>query len=55
VESVVVRLNEGDRIKLRRFIDEYLSTATKFDKTGKPEYFVKMNGSLEKFMKHLSS
>ncbi|MEM2130121.1 MAG: hypothetical protein QXZ70_05945 [Candidatus Bathyarchaeia archaeon] len=52
-ENVVTRLSEEDRIKLRQFIDECLSAAIKFDETGKPEYFVKMKCSIEKFMETL--
>ncbi|MEM3565928.1 MAG: hypothetical protein QXK18_03530 [Candidatus Bathyarchaeia archaeon] len=52
-ESVVARLTEEDRIKLRRLIDECLLAAINFDETGKPEYFVKMKNSMEKFMEVL--
>ncbi|MEM3760883.1 MAG: hypothetical protein QXZ02_07240 [Candidatus Bathyarchaeia archaeon] len=52
-KSVVARLTEEYRIKLRQLIDECLSAATNFDETGKPEYFVKMKGSMEKFMETL--
>ncbi|MEM3573675.1 MAG: hypothetical protein QXJ62_05550 [Nitrososphaeria archaeon] len=52
-EKVVTRLSDEDRVKLRQFIDECLSAAIKFDQTGKPEYFVKMKGSIEKFMETL--
>jgi len=49
-ESVVARLTEEDRCKLSQLIDECLSAAIKFDETGKPEYFVKLKGSIDKFM-----
>lgn len=52
-ENVVARLTEEDRIKLRQLIDECLLAAINFDETGKPEYFVKMKGSMEKFMEAL--
>jgi len=52
-ESVVARLTEEDRCKLSQLIDECLSAAIKFDETGKPEYFVKMKNSMEKFMEVL--
>ena len=49
----VAKLTVDDRVKLRQFIDECLSAAIKFDETRKPEYFVKMKDSMEKFMKTL--
>lgn len=52
-ENVVARLTEEDRIKLRQLIDECLSAAIKFDETGKPEHFVEMKSSMERFMKTL--
>ncbi|MEM3759592.1 MAG: hypothetical protein QXZ02_00610 [Candidatus Bathyarchaeia archaeon] len=52
-ESVVAKLTEEDRIKLRQLIDECLLAAMNFDETGKPEYFVKMKDSMERFMKTL--
>ncbi|MEM3697746.1 MAG: hypothetical protein QXQ94_09665 [Candidatus Bathyarchaeia archaeon] len=53
-KSVVARLTEEYRIKLRQLIDECLSAATNFDETGKPEYFVKMKGSMRSLWKRWS-
>jgi hypothetical protein len=39
--------------KLRRFIDGCLIAIIKFDETRKPEYFVKMKNSMERFVKTL--
>lgn len=52
-ERIVARLTVEDKGKLRRCIDECLFAAIKFDETGKPEYFVKMKNSMERFIETL--
>ncbi|MEM3827959.1 MAG: hypothetical protein QXP36_01910 [Conexivisphaerales archaeon] len=52
-QHIIAKLTEENRIKLRQCIDECLSAAIKFNETGKPDYFVKMKSSLEKFMETL--
>jgi hypothetical protein len=52
-ECIVAKLTAKDRRKLRRFIDGCLIAIIKFDETRKPEYFVKMKNSMERFMKTL--
>ena len=52
-ENLVARLTKEDRIKLRQLADKCLAAAIKFNETGKPEYFVKMKGSIKKLTETL--
>jgi hypothetical protein len=49
-ERIVARLTAEDKRKLRNYIDECLLAAIKFDETWKPEHFIKMKNSMERFL-----
>ncbi|MGB9693336.1 MAG: hypothetical protein ACPLYF_00665 [Fervidobacterium sp.] len=52
-ERIAARLTAEDKRKLMLYINECLTATIKFDKTGKPEYFVKMKSSIEQFIETL--
>jgi hypothetical protein len=49
-ERAIARLTAEDKRKLRNYIDECLLAAIKFDETWKPEHFIKLKNSMEKFL-----
>jgi hypothetical protein len=52
-ERVIARLTAEDMRKLRNYIDESLRAAINFNETRRAEDFMKMEKSMEKFLRTL--
>ena len=53
VERVVEKLSDKDVEDLMHSLDHCLLTANKFYETRKPEYYIRMEATCEKFMEKL--
>jgi len=55
VERVVKKLTKEEKDRLMRELDHCVLMANKFYETGKPEYYVRMEATCEKFLETLKN